>query len=108
MPRTRLLVLALLLVAGAALARASTGGSAGAWDQASVVAAFDAQLAAIAESDELLAQSYQERATELERRVRAAYKLLRSGWAPLWVDPERRAAVAQRRALVQRALSRTG
>lgn len=105
MRRPRLLALALLAaLAGAALARASTGGV----GQADVVAAFDAQLAAIAESDELSAQNYQERAVELERRVRAAYKLLRSGWAPLWVDPERRAAVAQRRALVQRALSRTG
>jgi murein DD-endopeptidase MepM/ murein hydrolase activator NlpD len=105
----RLLAPALLLLAGAAVARASTGAEAGgAWSQAEVIAAFDAQLAAIAESDEFLAQSYQERATELQRRVRAAYKLMRSGWAPLWVDPERRAAVAQRRALVQRALSRTG
>jgi murein DD-endopeptidase MepM/ murein hydrolase activator NlpD len=106
MRSARLLALALLLLAGAALARAST--DPGALGQADVVAAFDAQLAAIAESDELLAESYQERAIQLERRVRAAYKLMRGGWAPLWVEPERRAAVAQRRALVQRALSSTG
>lgn len=97
--------LALLLVLGlgsAALARAST-------DEApdQVIAAFDAQLDAIAQTDELLAQKYQSQAIELERRMRASYKLMRSGWAPLWIEPERRAAVAQRRALVERALART-
>jgi murein DD-endopeptidase MepM/ murein hydrolase activator NlpD len=103
-PGVALALLAGAALAGVALARASTGGA----EHAGVLAAFDAQLAAIAQSDEILAQSYQDRATELERRVRASYKLLRSGWAPLWVDPERRAAVAQRRALVRRALTRTG
>lgn len=101
------LALAGLVMIGSAAALAS--GAAGRADRAAddVVAAFDAQLAVIARTDELLADKYQERARELQRRVRAAYKLLRGGWAPLWVDPGRRAAVVQRRALVQRALSRT-
>lgn len=97
--------LALLLALGlgsAALARAGADEAPG-----EVIAAFDAQLDAIAQTDELLAQKYQSHAALLERRMRAAYKLMRSGWAPLWVDPERRPAVAQRRALVERALGRT-
>lgn len=101
----KLLALGLLVVLGigsAALASSDTGEAPGA-----VVAAFDAQLDAIAQTDELLAQKYQTHAGELEKRMRAAYKIMRSGWAPLWVDPERRTAVAQRKALVERALART-
>lgn len=100
----RLLALALALGLGSAAALASTGAGE---PTGEVVAAFDAQLDAIAQTDELLAQKYQSHATELERRMRAAYKIMRSGWAPLWVDPDRRTAMAQRRALVERALART-
>jgi len=102
MRRALALVLALGLSSAAALASTGIEES-----PDEVVAAFDAQLDAIAQTDELLAQKYHAQATELERRMRAAYKIMRSGWAPLWVDPERRAAVAQRRALVVRALART-
>jgi septal ring factor EnvC (AmiA/AmiB activator) len=102
--RSRLALLLVLGLGSAALASASTGEAPGAGE---VVAAFDAQLEAIAQTDELLAQKYQTHAHELERRMRAAYKIMRSGWAPLWVDPERRTAMAQRRALVERALART-
>jgi murein DD-endopeptidase MepM/ murein hydrolase activator NlpD len=102
----RRIALALVLLLASAAALASTDEPARDAD-VDVIGAFDAQLAAIAQTDELLAQSYQTRAALLERRMRAAYKLMRSGWAPLWVEPEQRAAVAQRRALVKRALSRT-
>lgn len=74
---------------------------------AAAVQAFDAQLAVVARTDELLASKYQVRALELEHRVRAAYKLLRAGWAPLWIDAEQRRAAARRQAAVRRTLART-
>lgn len=104
----RSIALACLVMIGSAAALASSAADRPGPSAGDVVAAFDAQLAVIARTDEILADKYQARADELQRRVRAAYKLLRGGWAPLWVDPERRAAVVQRRALVKRALSRTG
>lgn len=74
---------------------------------AAAVQAFDAQLAVVARTDELLADKYQVRARELEHRVRASYKLLRAGWAPLWLDAEQRRAAARRQAAVRRTLART-
>ncbi|ACY17962.1 peptidoglycan DD-metalloendopeptidase family protein [Haliangium ochraceum] len=73
-----------------------------------VLASLDAQLEVLRKTDELLANKYAQRADELKQRVRATYKLMRSGWAPPWLERERSASVVQRRALVTRSLRRAG
>ncbi|WP_428263582.1 peptidoglycan DD-metalloendopeptidase family protein [Haliangium sp.] len=75
-----------------------------------VSAAFEAQLDVIERTDELLAAKYEQQAHTLNRRMRAAYKLMRADWsAPglVLASSEQRAALAQRRALAKRALART-
>lgn len=99
--------LALLLVLAAAGAAVASTDDHDRGAHAAAVLALDAQLAVVARTDELLADKYHSRAEELEHRVRASYKLLRAGWAPLWIDAEERGAVARRRAAVRRVLSRT-
>ena len=101
----RALALLLTVAAGGAAVASTEGQDRDAHTAA--VEALDAQLAVVARTDELLADKYHSRAEELEHRVRASYKLLRAGWAPLWIDAEERGAVARRRAAVRRVLSRT-
>jgi murein DD-endopeptidase MepM/ murein hydrolase activator NlpD len=68
--------------------------------------ALDAQLAVLDKTDGMLTAKYATRSEQMRQRVRAAYKLLRAGWVPLWVDKESRAQRTQRRVAARRVLSR--
>lgn len=66
----------------------------------------DAQIEVLARTEAMLIDKYETRGAELRSRVRAAYKLLRSGDAAMWVDRDSRAHVARRRAAARRVLAR--
>jgi murein hydrolase activator len=73
---------------------------------AEMLAAIEAQLEAVGRTEALLDTRTSVRAAELERRVRSAYKLLRAGWAPLWVEADERGATARRVAAIRRIVRR--
>lgn len=68
--------------------------------------ALDAQLAIIANTEQLLNDKIHVNSTRLRARVRHAYKLLRAGSAPLWSDGEHIATTARQRAGIRHILDR--
>lgn len=67
---------------------------------------LDAQVAVLDRTEGLLVDKHRARTGELGARARAAYKLLRTGNAPLWVDEPSRSAFLRRRAAARRILGR--
>jgi len=53
------------------------------------------QLTAVAKTQGLLADKYEVREAEVKRRTRALYKLTRSSWSRLWLEPTARKRVAR-------------
>ncbi len=85
-----------LAVAGAAAgaSRAGAGTS-----TSRLTETLEARIAAVEKTESLLGDKYSVRRAETHQRVRALYKLSRSGWARLWFDAgERRAALLRREA----------
>jgi len=71
-----------------------------------VTGAFDAQLEIARTTRETVDAKRDDLRAARARRARAAYKLLRAGSAPAWVEPEERMATARRRAAARWLLAR--
>lgn len=71
-----------------------------------VTGALDAQLDVARRTRETVDAKRDEARDARRRRTRAAYKLLRAGSAPSWVDPDERMATARRRAAARWLLAR--
>ncbi|MCG8417365.1 MAG: peptidoglycan DD-metalloendopeptidase family protein [Proteobacteria bacterium] len=67
---------------------------------------LDDQLHTLDKTRDLLIARQQSRRNDLQRRVRGAYKQLRSGVKSLWFDPEQRSQIAARVSAVRRVLAR--
>lgn len=98
----RFAVIVLVLAGAAAGAnRAGAGTSKG-----RLAETIEARIAAVEKTAELLDEKYSDRKQETHQRVRALYKLSRSGWARLWFDAGERRAALLRREAAHRILSR--
>jgi septal ring factor EnvC (AmiA/AmiB activator) len=98
----RLAVVVLALAGGVAGAsRAGAGTS-----NRRLADTIDARIAAVEKTADLLDDKYADRSAETRQRVRALYKLTRSGWARLWFDADERRAALLRRAAARRILRR--
>jgi septal ring factor EnvC (AmiA/AmiB activator) len=71
-----------------------------------VAAALDARSEAVARTEVLLVDKITDRRAQIRGRVRALYRLARSGEAGLWLDPEERRARVEWEAATRRVLAR--
>lgn|GEM_PF-1933084 len=102
--------LAVASIAGVAWATSPSGeGSSASGDRGVPVAtktSLRARLDVLDKTEVILRDKIDLRSAELAGRVRTLYKLSRTGWAPLWLDGERRGALVRRRGFAGRLLAR--
>lgn len=75
-------------------------------DREDVTTAMKQRVATVNKTEALLLDKLNKRTAEVRRRVRSLYKLMRSGPAPLWVEPAERSKTVRRRAAAGRILRR--
>jgi septal ring factor EnvC (AmiA/AmiB activator) len=75
-------------------------------DDPPVEQTIDRRLEIVGKTDGLLADKIEQREADTRSRVRALYKLTRSGRTPLWLDPERRRNFVRWRGAAARILHR--
>jgi len=68
--------------------------------------ALTGRLASVKKAEGMILDKLGKRTSQVRRRVRSLYKLMRAGPAPLWVEPSERAATVRRRAAAVRILRR--
>lgn len=71
-----------------------------------ITTAIDDRLAIADRAHGMIETKSATREAELRERVRAAYKLFRAGWTPMWVDETERVAMVRRRAAARHILRR--
>jgi len=91
---------------GVALAVCATAAAGDADFRAAARDQLSAELAAAQRARAAVDDKVATASADRARRVRAAYKLLRAGTAPAWLDPDERMAAARRRAAVRYLLAR--
>ncbi len=100
-------ILVIICGVAAALAAVGTAGGSRVRDvDTELSSGIDQRLAAVSKTRRLLDDKYAARSGDLRRRVRAAYKLVRAGYAPLWTDAKQRAQRARRLGAARRILRR--